>query len=91
MNDVIPERVLQAPYPDRAGIVGNSRTARIVFGLVARSSGSGFGRLIGHPHPTFVKNTAKNASSTITVKIAMTTAAVVRVPTSSALLFTCMP
>ena len=48
-----------------------------------------FGRL--HPQPTSVKNTAKKASITITMKIAWTTAIVVRRPTSSASLFTCMP
>ncbi len=42
-------------------------------------------------HPISVKNTAKKASSTMTMKIACTTASVVRRPTSSALPDTCMP
>ena len=51
-------------------------------------------RVIGdphQPHPISVKNTAKKASSTITAKIAETTAMVVRRPTSSELLRTCKP
>src|SRR5690606_31596055 len=44
-----------------------------------------------HPQPTSVKNTAKNASSTMTMKIACTTAIVVRRPTCSESPFTCMP
>ena len=44
-----------------------------------------------HPQPIPVKNTAKNASSTMTVKIAWTTALVVRSPTSSELPRTCIP
>lgn len=46
---------------------------------------------ITQPHPTSVKNTAKKASSTITAKIADTTAIVVRRPTSSESPRTCMP
>ena len=44
-----------------------------------------------HTQPTQVKNTAKNASSTITRKMACTTAAVVLRPTSSALFSTNIP
>ena len=47
--------------------------------------------VFAHPQPISVKNTAKNASSTITMKIAWTTAMVVRRPTSSELPSTCMP
>ncbi len=47
--------------------------------------------LIVQPHPISVKNTAKNASSTITAKIAETTAIVVRLPTSSEFPSTRMP
>src|SRR3546814_62073 len=47
--------------------------------------------LARHAQPISVKNTAKKASSTITMKMPCTTAAVVRRPTSSALPFTCMP
>ena len=43
------------------------------------------------PHPTSVKNTAKKASMTITAKMPVTTAMVVRRPTSSEFPFTCMP
>jgi hypothetical protein len=39
-----------------------------------------FGALAAHIQPTCEKNTAKNASSTITMKIACTTACVVRSP-----------
>ena len=46
---------------------------------------------LAHIQPTCEKNTAKNASSTITMKIAWTTAWVVRRPTSSELPRTCMP
>src|SRR3546814_12646637 len=44
-----------------------------------------------HTQPIQVKKTAKKESSTITRKIACTTAAVVRKPTSSAFPSTCMP
>src|SRR3546814_2651853 len=44
-----------------------------------------------HTQPIQVKKTAKKESSTITRKIACTTAAVVRRPTSSAFPSTCMP
>src|SRR5690606_30878452 len=47
--------------------------------------------LPAHPHPIWSKNTAKKASSTITMKIAWTTALVVRIPTSSELPRTCSP
>ena len=44
-----------------------------------------------HAQPTSVKNTAKNASRTMTMKIACTTALVVRVPTCSEFPSTCIP
>ena len=47
--------------------------------------------VVDHAQPTSVKKTAKNASSTITMKIACTTAIVVRRPTSSEFPLTCMP
>jgi len=48
--------------------------------------------MLGHQfHPTQVKNTANIASRTMTRKMACTTAAVVRSPTSSALPLTCIP
>jgi hypothetical protein len=56
-----------------------------------KSNGDGVFPCRAHVHPTQVKNTAKNASSTITMKIACTTAAVVRIPTSSALDLTSRP
>ena len=51
----------------------------------------GIGSGVAHAQPTLVKNTAKNASSTITVKIANTTALVVLRPTSSEFPSTFMP
>ena len=47
--------------------------------------------VVAHIQPTCEKNTANTASRTITRKIAWTTAAVVRMPTSSELPSTCMP
>src|SRR5690606_13778891 len=47
--------------------------------------------VLHQPQPTSLKNTAKNASSTMTMKIAWTTAIVVRSPTCSELPLTCMP
>ena len=44
-----------------------------------------------HAQPISVKNTAKNASSTITMKMPSTTACVVRRPTCSLSPSTCMP
>ena len=46
---------------------------------------------VRHAQPNSVKNTAKNASSTMTAKIACTTAIVVRLPTSSEFPSTCIP
>ena len=47
--------------------------------------------VLGHAQPSSVKNTAKKASSTMTMKIAWTTALVVRRPTCSESPWTCMP
>ena len=79
--DLPPLAVLlgEAAHADRKG-VGIAR-----HGIFRRAAQS------GHPQFTSLKNTAKKASSTMTVKIAMTTADVVRLPTSSALDSTCMP
>ena len=52
----------------------------------------GYAMIVVHqPHPISVKNTAKKASSTITAKMAETTAMVVRLPTSSEFPSTCIP
>ena len=50
-----------------------------------------FDAILAHPQATSVKNTAKKASSTMTRKIAWTTAIVVLSPTCSESPLTCMP
>ena len=94
MDHLITEGIAQAFDADREipskrfGNVDQFLVNRVLLGdgLLGRHVVCGH-----HPHPTLVKNTAKNASSTITMKIAMTTAEVVRRPTSSAFPSTCSP
>src|SRR3546814_8999162 len=83
MHDLIAKTVAQAAHTDRDIII--LHRLRDPF-LV--DSDLFFFR---HTQPIQVKKTAKKESSTITRKIACTTAAVVRRPTSSAFPSTCMP
>src|SRR5690606_15478620 len=86
VHDRFAETVLQ-PLDDDGMLAGI-----VLDRLVERFLGDfGRDRLCAHAQPISVKNAAKKASSTMTMKIAWTTAIVVLAPTSSELPLTCMP
>src|SRR3546814_5774306 len=83
MHDLFAKTVAQAAHADRDVIILHRlRDPFLVDGDLF---------FFRHTQPIQVKKTAKKESSTITRKIACTTAAVVRRPTSSAFPSTCMP
>ena len=82
---------LEMIYGDGAAAVSIGSEGVIAEFVTAYTHAEDFVDQVVHAHPTLVKKTAKKASSTITVKIAWTTALVVRLPTSSELPRTCMP
>ena len=81
MDDLVAKGIGQPIDDDRVIAAITFVAAQFAPGFVLRHQ----------PHPILVKKTAKKASMTITAKIPVTTAMVVRRPTSSELPLTCMP
>ena len=88
MHHLLAELVLQPAHAD-GEIVAPIIEHRHNFRLFGREQGEFLGH--GQFHPSEEKNTAKNASRTMTRKMPCTTAAVVLRPTSSAFALTCIP
>jgi hypothetical protein len=83
VHDLVAEAILEAAHLNDVAALVRAFRARI---------GPVLGQLnCAHIHPIELKKTANTASSTMTRKIACTTAAVVLKPTSSALFLTCIP
>ena len=81
VDRVLAEAVDEAFHYDRVLAAKAFVAAEFASGFVDRHQ----------PHPISVKKTAKKASITITAKMPVTTAMVVRRPTSSEFPLTCMP
>ena len=89
-EDLAPADVELEPFVDRLIAEAVDQAAHLDRMLAVEPPAACAVRF-AHPQPTSVKNTAKIASSTITAKIAWTTALVVRMPTSSLFPATCIP